>query len=89
MRKAYTKPALEVEEYQLNKAIATNCTTTITWGPGAPGHEVCPEFEGSFDVVIASEAPSMNSSGNVPFYDDGSAGCDCYYTSGGNSYFSS
>ena len=88
MRKAYTKPALEVEEYQLNKAIATNCDPIITLGPGAPNHDVCPEFDGAFEISL-EEAPSMNSSGNVPFYNDGSAGCDCYYTSGGNSYFSS
>ena len=85
MKKTYSKPALEVEEFQLNKSIAENCGTTVSLGPEAPGKDVCKEFEDSFDV----EVYSLRSVNQTPFYDDGAANCDCYYTSGSASYFTS
>lgn len=92
MRKVYSKPSIEIEVYELNAAIAANCGTRISFGPGAeerPDLEVCKEFEGAFDVVWLNPGASVFSTGHTPFYADGAANCDCYYTSGNNGYFTS
>ena len=90
MKKEYMKPYVEVEVYELDAAIAANCGQVISLGPEAPGKVVCEEFEDAFEVDGFSVRPyaSINS-GGTPFYADGSAHCDCYYSSGSNSYFTS
>lgn len=85
MKKVYSKPLMEIEVYELNANIAANCGSTVTLGPEAAGHVICEEFENAFDVA----SYSLRSVGGTPFYDDGSANCDCYYTSGGVGYFTS
>lgn len=85
MKKVYSKPLIEIEVYELNANIAANCGNKVSLGPEAPGHTVCSEFEDAFDVASIS----VYSSGTTPFYDDGSANCDCYYSSGGGNYFTS
>lgn len=86
MKKVYTKPVIEIEVYKLDANIAANCGTTISLGPEAPGKVICEEFKDAFDVASYGLAKSTD---NRSFYDDGSANCDCYYSSGGNSYFTS
>lgn len=97
MKKIYVKPTLEIEQFELNANIAGNCGSVISFGPGDDtnpmNRPVCKEFEGAFDVEIASVF-STKSSGNTPFYENGGqvmngAVCDCYYSSGGNVYFTS
>lgn len=85
MKAGYSKPTIEIEVYNLSEDIAANCGHTVSLGPEAPGHEVCEEFDDAFNVASFSLA----SAGNTPFYDDGSANCDCYYSSGGGNYFTS
>lgn len=83
MKKGYVKPSMEIEKYELNASIASNCGPVVTMGPGDFNHYVCEKFEGSFGTWSArSKGPS--------FYDgtDGPA-CDCYYTTGGEGYFTS
>ena len=90
MKKVYSKPSIEIEVYQLNAAIAANCSTPISFGPEAPGREVCDEFKDAFEVMTLKPiGGSTLDVGHVPFYADGSANCDCYYTSGGGIYFTS
>lgn len=89
MKKVYAKPRVEVEVYQVEAAIAANCSQIISLGPEAPGKTPCEEFEGAFDVFGIKPGISIFSAGGTPFYDDGSANCDCYYTSGDGSYFTS
>lgn len=88
MKEKYMKPHVEVEVYELDAAIAANCGQVISLGPEAPGKEICKEFEDAFEV-FSFRPNSKARSGGTPFYDDGSASCDCYYTSGSNNYFTS
>lgn len=89
MRKAYMKPALEIECYDLSQAIAANCGRIVTLGPGDSVGTVCDEFGGSFEVRSLNPGYDLMSSG-TSFY-DGTTGpvCDCYYSSGGQGYFTS
>ena len=89
MKKEYMNPYVEVEVYELDAAIAANCGQVISLGPEAPGKEICKEFEGAFDVFSLRPNLSTASTGGTPFYNDGSAHCDCYYSSGSGNYFTS
>lgn len=76
---------MEIEVYKLNTDIAANCGETVTLGPEAPGKVICDEFKDAFEVFsLGTRAAS-----GTPFYDDGAANCDCYYSSGGGIYFTS
>lgn len=86
MKKVYSKPLLEVEVYKLNSDIASNCGKKVSFGPEAIGKETCEEFKDAFEVATYGLAKST---GETPFYNDGSANCDCYYSSGGGLYFTS
>ena len=85
MKREYVKPMIEIERYELDASIAANCGNTVTLGPGDYDDYVCKEFEDAFDVASYSAR-----SAGTPFY-DGTTGpvCDCYYSSGGNGYFTS
>lgn len=90
MKKNYSKPLIEIESYTLSASLAASCGNVISLGPEAPGKTTCAEFEDSFNVTAF--IPGLGIQGvakNTPFYDDGSANCDCYYTSGGQGYFNS
>lgn len=87
MRKTYMKPVAEIEVYKLDAAIASNCGDTVSLGPEAPGKTVCDEFKDAFEVF--SLPGNARSTGGTPFYADGAANCDCYYSSGGGNYFTS
>ena len=90
MKKCYAKPIVEIETYELSASIAANCGSVIHFGPEAPGKEVCEEFKGAFDVMSIKPGYSVMSTGGTPFYTDvENCGCDCYYSSGGNIYFTS
>lgn len=86
MKKVYSKPVVEIEVYELDTNIAANCGNRVTLGPEAPGKTTCSEFEDAFDIAAYSLSRSI---GVTPFYSDGAANCDCYYTSGGQGYFTS
>ena len=89
MKKAYNKPALYVESFQLNQSIASTCN--VEWGGntlGKPGH--------------SSKATCGWDMGNMIMWVDATTGCDtpidvdadafglCYNTpSGGNTIFGS
>ena len=60
----------------------------ISLGPEAPGKTTCDEFKDAFEVFGLRPYASTNS-GGTPFYNDGSAHCDCYYSSGSGNYFTS
>ena len=85
MKKTYSKPLLEIEVYELSTNIAANCGETISLGPEAPGKTTCDEFKDAFEVFSLD----ARATGGTPFYSDGSASCDCYYSSGGGWYFTS
>lgn len=85
MKKIYTKPRVEIEVYELNTDIASNCGDTVSLGPEAPGKITCEEFKDAFEVFNLG----ARAAGGTPFYSDGAANCDCYYSSGGGNYFTS
>jgi hypothetical protein len=90
MKKIYSKPLIEIEAYQLDASIAANCGTVVNQGPEAPGKETCSDFGDSF--VVQSYRPGIgiqSVGGGTPFYNDGSANCDCYYQSGDSVFFTS
>lgn len=86
MKKVYSKPVVEIEVYEMNTNIAANCGAPVSLGPEAPGKVTCEEFKDAFEVFSLRNARAV---GGTPFYDDGAANCDCYYSSGGGTYFTS
>lgn len=93
MKKVYTKPMIEIEAYTLSASIAYTCTNIINVGPGIPGvtegyYAQCSDYGGSGFLHSITPGVSIQSA-NQPFYEDGAAGCDCYYQSGGMGYFTS
>ena len=90
MKKSYIKPLIEIETYALNASIAASCGNKVTLGPETPGYEVCKEFEDAFEVFAVIPGLGIQSEiAGTPFYSDGKANCDCYYSSGGGLYFTS
>lgn len=89
MKKPYAKPMIEIERYELNASIAANCGSKVTFGPWAPGKTVCDEFKDAFEVFSVIPELGIQATGGTPFYADGAANCDCYYSSGGGVYFTS
>ena len=88
MKKEYSKPRIEIEAYELDASIAANCGAIISFGPPAPGKTTCDEFKGAFGGDDDWGTFSVKNS-HTPFYADGAANCDCYYTSGNSGYFTS
>ena len=90
MKKTYAKPVIEIEAYTLSASLAATCGNAVTLGPEAPGKITCDEFKDAFEVVsVIPGIGIMSITKNTPFYADGAANCDCYYTSGGLGYFTS
>ncbi len=83
MKAIYEKPALLVEEYELNTAVATGCQTLVDLGP--EDHEYngtyytnCTYFE---NETFDSESPQT-----VNFWENE---CTCYLSSGDTIIFTS
>lgn len=90
MKKIYAKPVIEIEAYELSASIAASCESNVSLGPEAPNKKVCDEFKDAFEVFSFIPGLGIQSAGaGTPFYSDGSANCDCYYSSGGGMYFTS
>lgn len=89
MKKAYIKPMIEIEAYALSASIASNCGNPVNLGPEAPGKTTCSDFEDAFEVFSVIPGVGIQATGGTPFYSDGAANCDCYYSSGGGVYFTS
>lgn len=83
MKAGYKKPVIEIEKYELNASVAANCGWVVNVGPGYGDESACEDFEGSWDVEIATFSLKKS------FYETVSSGCDCYYSSGGEGYFTS
>lgn len=83
MKKMYIAPTIEVEYYTLDTSIASGCSEIVNMGPEINDHKACDGFENMFDEDPFPAARS----GGASFYDDGS--CRCYYSSGGEGYWTS
>lgn len=80
MKKTYTAPTLEVEIYELDQSIASNCGIVVSNGPAEGSHEACEDYVAPF---------SLRTTGvyNVSFYED--TNCDCYTTGQDSGYWTS
>lgn len=90
MKKVYHAPELEIEVYQMDASIASNCALVVEMGPDGPGvpsiQYVCDDYyEKTGEARITSRARSMPH--NVQFWTDES--CDCYYSAGDAGCFTS
>lgn len=83
MKKIYEAPDLEIETYELDASIASNCSPKITFGPEYDGYTACEEFD--FDL---GETAAYRAVKGISFYEQGTV-CTCYYSSGNEGYFTS
>lgn len=86
MKKVYSKPNVEIENYELNSNIASNCSLVVEMGPEGPGAiRVCDDYyekTGEERGIATQSLPY-----NVQFWTEES--CDCYYSAGGDGCFTS
>lgn len=84
MKKAYQKPCMEMELYALDASIASNCNNIMNMGPGSSdgSHQMCSDWGGMFP-----NSRIRPYSAGTSFYEDHV--CSCYYTAGGEGYFTS
>ena len=75
MKKAYVKPFVEIERYELNESIASNCKYVVSNGPAMGNHQQCDDY---FDPFATDAAVASYSLYNVHFYED--TNCDCEYS---------
>lgn len=83
MKKIYEAPDLEIETYQLDASIASNCTVVVTMGDygGGEGEPACEDYL----EMVGISSYSLRAY-NVNFWEKT---CDCYYTAGGEGFFTS
>ena len=87
MKKAYSKPLLEIEAYTLSASIASHCGIVVSNGPAMGTHEQCKDYHDPFQTVIPPENSILGGPYNVKFYED--TNCDCYTTGGDYGYWTS
>ena len=87
MKKAYSKPLLEIEAYTLSASIASHCGMVVSNGPALGNHLACDDFKDPFATIKQPDAGIMSGHYNVQFYED--TNCDCYTTGGGYGYWTS
>lgn len=79
MKKAYHAPELEIEVYQLNASIASNCNIVVNMGPEALDAElVCQDY---YEIAGETMPTARSRAHNIDFWTDNT--CDCYYSAGG------
>lgn len=86
MKKIYEAPDLEIETYELDVSIASNCNTVVQMGPEGPDAEkVCQDY---YDIAGEPypDTALWSLRHNVDFWTE--AACDCYYSASGT-YFTS
>lgn len=89
MKKVYHAPELEIEVYQMDASIASNCTLVVNMGPAAADAiKVCEDY---YDKTGESkDGVNFNMRSlphNVQFWSEES--CDCYYSAGDRGCFTS
>lgn len=84
MKKVYEAPTLEIETYELDANIASNCGIVVSNGPALGDHQECEDYaeKNPFGLFRARSAVY-----NVQFYED--TNCDCYTTGGDYGYWTS
>lgn len=86
MKRVYEAPILEIELYELDTNIASNCSQTVTMGPEGPEAEaVCKDYYDKAEEPYP-ESATWSRAHNIDFWTE--RNCDCYYSSSG-SFFTS
>lgn len=55
MKKTYETPKAEVERYQLDASIASNCETVVHNGPQMNGYSQCSDYIDPFETYSAAK----------------------------------
>lgn len=86
MKKVYEAPTLEIELYELDASIASQCGTVVDMGPeGEDALKVCQDY---YDKAQEPYPASANWSlpHNIDFWTEKS--CSCYYSASGTFFTS-
>lgn len=85
MKKVYEAPKVEIEIYELDASIASNCAVVVTvgdyGGDVSAGETACNDY-----LERVESTYSARKAYNVNFWENT---CDCYTTAGGEGYFTS
>lgn len=82
MKKAYVKPMVQFEEFELNTAIAAGCESTVSLGPGDAANPVCKEYDQSPWSLRGRASDPLD----ITFYE---GSCSCYLSSVGSTLLTS
>ena len=88
MKKVYDAPKLEIEIYQLDANIASNCRVVVTMGApggGSADKPFCEDYAGHVGLPWPGDTANPNAY-NVNFWE---TNCDCYTTAEGEGFFTS
>lgn len=83
-KKNYQAPKLELEEFQLDANIASNCGIVVHNGPAMGSHSQCEDYQDPF--AMSNGISLFSVPHNVQFYEDT---CDCYTSGGDYGYWTS
>lgn len=86
MKKVYEAPTVEIETYELNASIASNCAVVVTMGDygGGEGEPACDDYLEMVGLPTTTSTYGLRH--NVNFWENT---CDCYTTAGGDGFFTS
>ena len=86
MKRVYEAPVLEIEIYQLDANIASNCAVVVTMGDygGGEGEAACNDYLEMVGLPTITGYSLRQH--NVNFWE---SSCDCYTTAGGDGFFTS
>lgn len=87
MKKVYVAPTVEIERYELDANIASNCSIVVSNGPAVGNHELCDDYDDPFAMSAQSAVSTYSVVYNVQFYED--TNCDCYYSASDHGYWTS
>lgn len=83
MKKAYNRPEVKIELFELNEKIAAGCTVIVDFGPD----EGC---RGYNDGNVPDDISLYNyRTTRTNFYNSAEAGCECYMNAGDSVMFTS
>lgn len=89
---SYGAPKLTIQLIDASTTNGSHCVSTVSFGPGIsgnPDYPTCEEFDlGPEDPFSVRAMPASISRGGASFYEDLN-NCDCYYSSGGEGFFTS
>lgn len=87
MKKVYEAPVLEIEIYQLDANIASNCTVVVLMGDHGGGKDqpFCKDYGDIVGIQRVDDTANPYAY-NVNFWE---TTCDCYTTAEGDGFFTS